>query len=196
MTWVATLTYDTDPSVDMMDSWAEQLDHLDGSVARGPSVPYGDVDSTSVTVYITSEASADSALSYARKQVDKIVDHAQLLSAEVTNEELHLLRAEAPTLPRMVSSQEVAEMLHVTRQRVSQLRSNPSFPVPLLELRTGPIWNATAIEKFAREWTRKPGRPTNSSGAAARQLGLIAQAQTDGRAIDHMREHNRARGVG
>lgn len=198
MTWVVTLTYDIDPSADEMDTWAEQLEHLDGSIARGPSIPYGEVDSTSVTVYIADEAAADNALAAARTNIAEVVGPAALLvAAEVTDEELHLRRADAPTLPRMVSSQEVAEMLHVSRQRVSQLRSHSNFPVPLLELRTGPIWSAAAIEKFGREWTRKPGRPTASAQASARRhLGLAIQAQSDGKAIDRMRERNRARGVG
>lgn len=196
MTWVATLTYDIDPSVNEMDTWSEQLDHLDGSVARGPSIPYGEVDSTSVTVYITDETNADNALTAARTHVVEIIGPARLLAAEVTDEELYLRRADAPTLPRMVSSQEVAEMLHVSRQRVSQLRNHPSFPAPLIELRTGPIWSATAIEKFGREWTRKPGRPKTTPAEAARHLGLLARAKTDEKAIQRFKERDPARGVG
>ena len=94
MTWVVTLTYDADSSMDNMDWWAEQLEHVDGSLARGPSIPDGDIDSTSVTVYISDEAAAEHALAYAREQVDQIpiLNDAQLLSAEVTDEELYLRR--------------------------------------------------------------------------------------------------------
>lgn len=197
MTWVVTLTYDADPSVDNMDWWAEELDHLDGSVARGPSIPYGDIDSTSVTVYISGEAAAEQAIAYARKHVDQIpiLNDARLLSVDVTDEELYLRRADAPTLPEMVSSQEVAEILGVTRQRVSQLRSSPAFPAALLELRTGPIWNAAAIKKFARDWPRKPGRPKMTANEAVHGLRAATRAIDSAKALDRVRARNRSGGV-
>lgn len=79
---------------------------------------------------------------------------------EVLEEEEYVRRAEEPSLPELVSAPEVAQILGgVSRQRVHQLRETAGFPAPLYELRTGPIWDLRAIERFARDWTRKPGRP-------------------------------------
>jgi hypothetical protein len=72
-------------------------------------------------------------------------------------------RAEAeldkPTLPDLVSSVEAAEILGVSRQRVSELRRRKDFPEPVYELRTGPLWIRAGIERFNERWDRKPGRP-------------------------------------
>lgn len=79
---------------------------------------------------------------------------------EVVEEDEYIRRADEPTLPELVSAPEVAQILGgVSRQRVHQLRETAAFPAPLYELRTGPIWDRRAIDRFARDWTRKPGRP-------------------------------------
>jgi hypothetical protein len=65
-----------------------------------------------------------------------------------------------PTIPTLLGASEVAAMLGVSRQRVHQLhRENPAFPAPLVEVAMGPLWDEQAIDKFARQWERKPGRP-------------------------------------
>lgn len=77
-------------------------------------------------------------------------------------------RANEPSVPEIVSSPEVAEMLGVTRQRVHQLlASNRRFPQPFMRLGSGPLWIADAIRKFEREWRRRPGRPPGRSSSAA-----------------------------
>ncbi len=68
-------------------------------------------------------------------------------------------RAEEPTMPTLVGASEVAEILHVSRQRVHQLREHDGFPEPLVEVAMGPLWDERAVDKFDREWARKPGRP-------------------------------------
>lgn len=71
-------------------------------------------------------------------------------------------RAEAPTLPELMSAAEIADELGVSRQRVHQLRDTAAFPAPLADLRGGAVWDATAVRKFGQEWTRKPGRPARA----------------------------------
>jgi hypothetical protein len=63
-----------------------------------------------------------------------------------------------PTLPELVGVGEVAELLGVSRQRASGLARSTSFPRPLAELKAGPIWARAAVERFAEQWQRKPGR--------------------------------------
>lgn len=150
--WVITLTYDN-----LDDVSPEQLieisEGLDVSVAR---IPGRGVD----FVVYSDESDPMYALELARKQLSSSIGH-ELISLEVVTEQEHERRAEAPTLPELVSAPEVGEMLGgVSRQRVYQLqKANSSFPKPLFQLRTGPIWDASAVEKFASTWERKPGRP-------------------------------------
>jgi hypothetical protein len=54
---------------------------------------------------------------------------------------------------------EVAEVLGVSRQRVSELRTSEAFPAPVAELRSGPVWRGSTLHRFVQNWARKPGRP-------------------------------------
>jgi hypothetical protein len=85
---------------------------------------------------------------------------------EVVRESEWQRRAEAPTMPELMSAAEIGDLLGVARQRVHQLRASSAFPAPLAELRGGAVWDAAAVQKFAREWERRPGRPraTRSAG--------------------------------
>ncbi len=50
---------------------------------------------------------------------------------------------------------EIAELLGVSRQRVTQLRaSDPTFPKPISVLRATPVWESADGEKWARETGR------------------------------------------
>lgn len=71
---------------------------------------------------------------------------------------------EVPTgLPDLVSGPEVGRILGVNRQRVHQLAHQHSqFPKPLYQLGVGSLWDRHAIERFAQQWERKPGRPRAS----------------------------------
>ena len=69
-----------------------------------------------------------------------------------------------PNIPALASGPEVAEILGVARQRVHQLAAtHPDFPKPLYELAAGKLWDRAAIERFAQEWPRRPGRPRKAS---------------------------------
>lgn len=70
-------------------------------------------------------------------------------------------------LPDLVGVSEVAEMLGVSKQRVSVMRSDESqFPRPLAELRSGPVWATAGIERYAANRAVRPGRPSRRELAA------------------------------
>ncbi len=58
---------------------------------------------------------------------------------------------------------EVAAILGVRPQRVSQLRRLPGFPAPVVELAAGPVWSIPMLRRFVKGWQRKPGRPRGGS---------------------------------
>ena len=60
-------------------------------------------------------------------------------------------------IPRMVGVAEVAAELGVSRQRVSELSRQKSFPRPIASLAAGPVWLASSIQSFVESWNRKPG---------------------------------------
>lgn len=49
---------------------------------------------------------------------------------------------------------EIADLLGVTRQRVTQLAKTKGFPDPVVRLASGPVWESADVE----EWARKTGR--------------------------------------
>lgn len=54
----------------------------------------------------------------------------------------------------LVGVAEVADMLGVTRTRVSQLASVSGFPEPVARLAAGPVWARDDVERWARETGR------------------------------------------
>lgn len=54
----------------------------------------------------------------------------------------------------LVGVTEIAAMLGVTTQRVSQLARTPAFPAPVATLAAGLIWERSDVEEWARETGR------------------------------------------
>jgi hypothetical protein len=150
--WVVTFTFDVDPSMEAMDLWETELASFEGSVAR---VPDRGVD---VTVFAPGHMTMLVAAEKMSIEVAHVVG-ADPVGAEILTEAEWTRRAEAPTIPELMSAAEIADELEVSRQRVHQLRSTAAFPAPLADLRGGAVWDAAAIRKFNEEWRRKPGRP-------------------------------------
>jgi hypothetical protein len=150
--WVVILTFDADPVIDEMDFWEQELEDLDASVAR---IPGRGVD---VTVYASGDIPMFEAAEKMASAVGHVV-HAPLVAVEVVDESEWNRRANAATMPELMSAAEIAVELGISRQRVHQLRSLQSFPAPLADLRGGAVWDASAVRKFGNSWERRPGRP-------------------------------------
>lgn len=56
----------------------------------------------------------------------------------------------------LMGAQEIARLLGLSRQRVSQLTSEPGFPKPVAVLARGQVWETADVER----WARKQGRLT------------------------------------
>jgi predicted DNA-binding transcriptional regulator AlpA len=68
---------------------------------------------------------------------------------------------------RFAGVREVAELLGVSRQRVSELRARPGFPAPVAELASGPVWKVSSLRRFLETWDRRPGRPRKVAAGSA-----------------------------
>jgi eukaryotic-like serine/threonine-protein kinase len=66
---------------------------------------------------------------------------------------------------------EVADLLGVSRQRLSRLRERPDFPDPIGELAVGPIWDLDAVKEWNGSGSRQSSAGRPSASAAARTLG-------------------------
>ncbi len=66
---------------------------------------------------------------------------------------------------------EVAEVLGVSRQRLSKLRERPDFPDPIGELAQGLVWDLDAVAAWRRSDSRQSSAGRPPASLAARTLG-------------------------
>lgn len=193
--WVITFTFDADPAVETMDEWESRLAGFDASVAR---IPGRGID---VSVYAPGDLTMFEAINKTISEVTHVVQSGAPVGLEIISEFEHARRADAPTIPELMSAAEIADELGIARQRVHQLRrNNVGFPEPLAELRGGAVWDAAAVLKFKDVWERRAGRPRAGLQSLDRQereacliaertLGAVAEAWDVGgrqRAVDAM----------
>jgi hypothetical protein len=148
--WNVTLTYPVPVSETQLTAWEDLLGD-DVTVAAIPA------QGTTIAVWVDAPDPLEAAETVLG-MVTPIVT-SDPTAVDVVDEDTYLTEADAPTVPELVSSVEAGEILGVTRQRIGQLATDhPRFPTPLYELRTGPLWTRRAIEWFATNVDRPPGR--------------------------------------
>jgi hypothetical protein len=103
-----------------------------------------------------------------------IVD-VEIVEAEAMTEELLERRlAREPEL--YVGVSEIAEILGVSRQRVSEIRLTlADFPRPIAELAAGPVWTRSSLNHFLENWARRPGRPSKEREARKARIPEIGR---------------------
>jgi hypothetical protein len=163
-TWNVNLEFD---GVDVSSGVDDQIDTLFETLL--PLAPVASFEPGRLGVGVTVEdTTPEGALRRAKKAVAPAMlrsrfGRGHLVGVEMyTNEELDRRNA-IPNYPEVVGVAEVAEMLGVSKQRVSELARSKRFPSALYELAAGPVWVKPAIERFADAWERKPGRPRKSA---------------------------------
>lgn len=72
---------------------------------------------------------------------------------------IRILRLNGRDIP-VVGALEASRLLGVSRQRFYQLRAEQEeFPEPVARLPRGAVWDRSAVERWAKKWDRKAGRP-------------------------------------
>lgn len=149
--WTVTLTYEGWPTANELDDFEDALVTFDALVSSVPGLGFQ-------AILHVDSADMIGATMVARDYAEPFAP-GKLIELRAMTSERHVAQADKPNLPELVSVAEIADILGgVSRQRVHQLRSNLAFPKPLAELRTGAVWDARSITKFAAQWDRKPGR--------------------------------------
>lgn len=109
-----------------------------------------------------------------------------VVKVEVTEWERFDAELDEPNTPDLVGVAELAELCGVTRQRASVLARRRGFPEPLAELASGPVWDLRMVQRFVREWARKPGRPAKSAKPSAVVANPTAMIAPAARAAQHL----------
>jgi hypothetical protein len=90
---------------------------------------------------------------------DPSVQPSEVAKLEIMKEEALEASLRQRNFPTLLGVAEVANVLEVSKQRVSELRRTPSFPPPITQLRAGPVWLEDTITGYLRSWKRQGGRP-------------------------------------
>jgi hypothetical protein len=108
----------------------------------------------------------------------------QLVEVEIKPWERLEKALEQLNFPDLVGAAELAAVLGVSKQRVSELAGTTHFPRPLAELKAGPVWDSSSIGNFLRTWRRTPGRPPKmasvSGKSRARRTPILPEASGQG----------------
>lgn len=151
-----------DEALDAMADTADERDITVAARAGGPGLVF--------TAEIDAERVGQVpgwALAIAERETGEA---AWLVDLRVCTPDVYAADVLRPDTPRLLAATDVAEVLGVSRQRVHQLHGeHPQFPAPYTRLGSGPIWTLPAIERFARVWTRKPGRPAATAVPVQRE---------------------------
>jgi hypothetical protein len=184
--WVANISAEPKDSSDLNESlwrFSQILEALAGAAERSPT-------GLSATFSVGNAADAQIAAERAADLFQKLANDAGLPAPTIVNlqvmTEAHrdLVR---PPIPNLIGIAEVAELLDVSRQRASELARQPSFPRPIAQLRSGPVWIEPAIQLFSEQWNRQPGRPkrfriqrmdTNKASTMPNGASAVAGAST------------------
>lgn len=147
--------------------FTKALENLVGDVlealARNSAVAAHDRHALSVRLTIEAKT-AVAALARARQALTSALrkvgfqDTVSLVRVEVeTMKDLDRRLQESHT-PEIVGVTEVAGILGVSKQRVSELARSRDFPPPIVMLAAGPVWLQSSIVQFVSRWHRRPGR--------------------------------------
>lgn len=90
-------------------------------------------------------------------------------------EQIHISElgtAARPSAPELAGVAELAELLKVSKQRVSLMAARGQLPPPVAHLRAGPVWTTDSIRSFLPAWPRKPGRPPKPQPPSKNEVSL------------------------
>lgn len=80
-----------------------------------------------------------------------------------TDDNILVLPPMSSTSPELLGVAEIADMLGVTRQAVTNWKSRGGFPAPIAELKSGPVWNLTDVTDWAKATGMRVVEPPNAS---------------------------------
>jgi hypothetical protein len=157
---------------DQVDAFAEALSSLG---AQGVTISYGGIAGgigATFSIDVRPPKGLDSTSEATRLAVETFeaacervgIVHGGIARVDMMTDP-YLDRSLEVEAERYAGVSEVAELFGVSRQRVAELRSKAGFPAPIAELRAGPVWKVSSLNRFLEEWERRPGRPRGARSA-------------------------------
>lgn len=148
-------------------------DDLVGKLAEVAGIASVEPSHSGVSLTLTAEgATPADALAGATNRTLTVVNSGsggpgEVIFAEICTEAEGDRRRADATFPELVGIAEIADLLKITRQRASALQTRAGFPLPVAQLRSGPVWRLSDLSAFATTWDHSPYRPAESSTTAS-----------------------------
>jgi hypothetical protein len=142
-----------------------------GSILPGPGVQ------ASVRAADANQAFSRAFEGFGKALADVGIEAVQPFRAELVQEVLvdRLLKHDS-RIPQLVGLAELAKLLGVSKQRVSELRARDDFPKPIADLAAGPVWALPMLQRFLKEWPRRGGRPKMRRWSIIARFSLTNEA--------------------
>lgn len=142
---------------DTLFALGAELDSFSAAVTGGD----GHGVSVRLTIHApTAPAAVTSAVTIVARAAAKVgAPAADVVHVEATEWARFEADLDRRNFPDVVGASEVADLLAVSKQRLTTLSKRLDFPECAARLASGPIWTRPAIEGFLERWDRKPGRP-------------------------------------
>jgi predicted DNA-binding transcriptional regulator AlpA len=103
----------------------------------------------------------------------------EVVGGQVTSWDDFERSLETRNFPELVGVSELAELLGVSRQRASELANSKTFPKPVAQLSSGPVWVEAAVRRYENEWPRRPGRPPVHRGRFRGRIFISVPGKED-----------------
>jgi hypothetical protein len=177
------------PSDEAIEEFGEVLEHLGG---KGPSVGAGGLAGGPFATFTVAMGVAEpfeqvlgqavtTAVTLFKQAAEKVgIAYDSVARVDLMNDWYQERFIMQPG-DEYVGVTEIAKLLGVSKQRVSELRTREDFPAPVAELAAGPVWSLSNLKLFIAEWPRKPGRPKGKVVARTRGSsggGLVKPSST------------------
>ncbi len=173
--WSVLLEFATDPDMDDAEQVDDLLEALDALDADAPVVSSGHG-----RIGVRLSVAAPDALDAVSDGYGLVIDviskagHSQagLLRLDARSEDELDQELVAPNFPLLLGVAELAELLDVSKQRASELARSSTFPRPVADLASGPVWLEPTVQRFLEEWERRPGRPAQQASWKGGDQGM------------------------
>lgn len=182
--WVVSMTFVPEFPLEekQLDALADHFDEQDWSISVEPDL------SVSMTAYIDDRPALETAAQLVDMATGALRDvgaHAELVKVELMTEDRREVEAQRPPLPELLAATDIAKVLGVSRQRVSQLhREHRDFPEPVVHTGAGSLWVRAAVDRFSELWDRRPGRRAAADETRAEVVPLKVRTESAGRGRD------------
>lgn len=162
--WAVDVTYELALGLAVEDKQLEVLsdrfDELDWTVSSDPDgflTISGHCDDPDMALLVAAASVVETGtISLTEMGIDARPVKVAIRSAEEVERE-----ARMPEIPELLAASDIARLLGVSRQRVTQLRrDHEEFPPPVVATGAGHLWTREAVDWFAGVWDRRPGRRT------------------------------------